>query len=91
MRISDLTALYGLIVSKIIQNAAQTIPSGKGGYYFALAHDIISWEFLDRLAEALKARGLATDSKTQIWPSIEIAAEALGVPVQFVEALWNSG
>ena len=69
----------------------EPLPSGTKGYYFALAHDLTWWEFLDQLAVALKARGLVTDSKAQIWPSVEAAAEALGVPAQFVPPIWNSG
>ncbi|MCJ1432429.1 hypothetical protein MMC27_001785 [Xylographa pallens] len=89
VHISDLTALYERIVEKILQKEAP--PSGAEGYYFALAHDIFWWETLDRLAVALKARKLVADSKTQIWPNDEAAAESLGVPVQFVQVLWNSG
>lgn len=89
MHISDLTTLYGRIVEKIQQN--EPPPSGAEGYYFALAHDIYWWEVLDHLAAALKVRGLVTDSKAQIWPSDVVAAEALGVPIQFLQILWNSG
>ena len=89
VHISDLTALYGQIIKKILQKEA--LPSGTEGYYFALAHDLIWWEVLDQLAVALNARGLITDSKIQIWSSDEAAAKALGVPEQFVQPLWNSG
>ena len=90
VHISDLTALYQQIVEKILQKEAQTIPSGTEGYYFTLAHDILWWEVLDRLAAALNARGL-TDSKTQLWASDEVAADLSDVPVEFVQTLWNSG
>lgn len=89
VHISDLTALYGRIIDKI--HRKETIQSGTEGYYFALAHDLFWWETLDHLAAALNARGLVTDSKTRLWPSDEAAAEALGVPVPFVQLLWNSG
>ena len=89
MHISDLTALYGRIVRKILQQEA--LPSGEEGYYFALAHDLYSWEVLDHLAVALHARGLVSEPKTEIWPSDEAAAKSLGVPVQFLQTLWNSG
>ena len=89
MHISDLTALYGGIIEKILQQ--ETIPNGTEGYYFALAHDLFWWEVLDRLAAALYARNLVTDSQTQVWPSDEFAAESLGVPMDFVQPLWNSG
>ena len=84
-----MTALYRQIVEKILQKKA--IPSGTEGYYFGLGHDLHMWEVLDRLAVALKARGLVTDSKTQIWASDEAAADVLGVPAPFVQPLWNSG
>lgn len=84
-----MTALYMRIIEKILQK--EVIPNGTEGYYFALAHDLPRWEFLDRLAVALKARGLATDTKVQIWPSDEVAGEVLGVPSLFVQVLWNSG
>ena len=89
MHISDLTALYGRIIEKILQKEA--LPSGTEGYYFALAHHLHWWEVLDHLAGALDARGLVIDPKTHFWPSDEAAADSLGVPVQFVLPLWNSG
>ena len=89
MHISDLTNLYWKIIKKILRKEA--LPSGTEGYYFALAHDLIWWEVLDQLAIALNARGLIPDLKTHIWASDEAAANALGVPVQFVQPLWNSG
>ncbi|KAL9110600.1 MAG: hypothetical protein Q9227_004958 [Pyrenula ochraceoflavens] len=88
VHISDLTGLYGHIVEKVFENEA--IPNGTEGYYFAMAHDIRWWEVLDRLAVVLDARGLVTDSKTQFWNSDEAAAEALGVPVPYLQPLWNS-
>ena len=89
VHISDLTALYGQIIQKILQKEA--IPSGAEGYYFALAQYFAWWEVMDRLAMALDARGLVTNTETEIWPNDEDAADALGVPVQFLQALWNSG
>lgn len=89
VHISDLTALYGLIIEKILHKEA--IPDGTEGYYFAVAHDLHWWEISDKLAVALNARGLVTDTKTQLWPSDEVAAKSLGVPEQFVQPLWNSG
>ncbi|KAK9779764.1 putative NAD-dependent epimerase/dehydratase domain-containing protein [Seiridium cardinale] len=89
VHITDLTALYWRIIEAVLQN--QSIPSGTEGYYFALAHDIHIWEFLDRLATALKARGLVDDSNVATWPNDEVAAESIGVPSQFLAALWKSG
>ncbi|KAJ4256785.1 hypothetical protein NW762_008881 [Fusarium torreyae] len=89
VHISDLTALYSQIVQATLHN--ETIPSGTEGYYFAVAHDIDVWEFLDHLATAFKARGLATDEQPNIFPNDEFAAEAIGVPVQFLGPLWKNG
>ncbi|KAF2231493.1 NAD(P)-binding protein [Viridothelium virens] len=89
VHISDLTALYGRIIQKILQK--EPLPSGTEGYYFALAHNLIWWEVLDQLAATLKARGLVTTSDTSIWSDDEAAAEAMGIPIQFVQPLWNSG
>lgn len=84
-----MTALYGLIIEKILQK--EPIDNGEKGYYFALAHNLQWREVLDRLAAALHARGLVADPKAQVWPSDEVAAESLGVPVGFLQVLWNSG
>lgn len=89
VHISDLTELYGIIVSKILEGQAP--PSGPEGYYFALAHDIVWWELLDRLAATLVADGIITDSKVDVWASDEAASAALDVPGQFVQVLWKSG
>ena len=89
VHITDLIALYGRLVDKIIRK--ETLPSGKEGYYFALAHDIVWRETLDRLVAALNARGLIKDSHIEDWPSDGFAAEALGVPKGFVQAFWNAG
>jgi len=89
VHISDLTALYSLILQNVVQGNATTIPNGKKGYYFSLAHDLYLWEVLDHLALALKARGLVTDAKTEIYPDDEAAAKSLGVPVWF--KIWVGG
>ncbi|KAF4987458.1 hypothetical protein FGRMN_10361 [Fusarium graminum] len=89
VHIADLTALYRQIIHAIL--VGNEIPSGEEGYYFAVAHDINAWEFLDRLAAALKSRGLVADEKPDFFPSDEFAAEAVGVPVKFLGALWKSG
>ncbi|KAI9706233.1 MAG: hypothetical protein M1820_004808 [Bogoriella megaspora] len=89
VHISDITTLYERIVEKVLQK--EELPSGTEGYYFALAHDLVWWEVLDRLGIALKARGLVTSPETQIWPNDEVAAESMGVPVKYLQPLWNSG
>lgn len=83
-----MTSFYGRIIEKIFQK--ETLPSGEEGYYFAKAHDVSWWEILDQLALALKGRGLIEDANVQVWPTNEAAAESMGVPVQFVQPLWNS-
>lgn len=89
MHISDLAALYGGIIAKILHN--EPLPNGIEGYYFALAHDIYMSDAIGHLARALKARGLIADPTPQLLTSDETAAEILGVPAPFVQPLWNSG
>ncbi|KAF2649883.1 hypothetical protein K491DRAFT_609882 [Lophiostoma macrostomum CBS 122681] len=89
VHISDLTSLYALIIKRILHSDPPA--SGTKGYYFALAHDLIWWEVLDNLAASMKARGLVKDTRLKVWPSDQVAAEAMGVPEMFVQPLWNSG
>ncbi|KAH6699076.1 hypothetical protein BKA61DRAFT_741250 [Leptodontidium sp. MPI-SDFR-AT-0119] len=90
VHISDLTNLYGLVVKNILEGSGALIPNGMHGYYVAIAHEMSRWETLDRLAAAMKARGLVASSETQVWTSDEAAAEATGVPAMFVDILFNS-
>lgn len=46
---------------------------------------------MNALACALKARGLVDDQKVQIYQNDDEAARSLGVPTQFVQAIFNSG
>ncbi|CAI7655918.1 unnamed protein product [Penicillium glandicola] len=89
VHISDLTALYGRIIENILQG--EPLPTGREGYYFALAHYLHIGEVLDHLAIQLKARDFITDSKTRTYLNDEAAAEYLGIPAPFVRPLWNSG
>ncbi|KAL1593713.1 hypothetical protein SLS60_010445 [Paraconiothyrium brasiliense] len=89
VHISDLTALYGRIVEKILRG--EEPPNGLEGYYFSAVYQISSHDFADHLAAALYARGLVLSSRPEVWPSAEAAAKAFGVPAKFVEYLWNSG
>ncbi|KAH7016148.1 uncharacterized protein B0I36DRAFT_277426 [Microdochium trichocladiopsis] len=86
--ISDLTALYALLVEKILQK--EPIPSGEKGYYFAMAHRISWWAIMPRLAEGLHMRGLVTEPRAQTWPSYDMASEYLRWPPQFVRAMGTS-
>jgi hypothetical protein len=89
VHISDLTALYGLIVERFLRG--ESLPSGREGYYFALAHDIFLGEFGDYLAGELRDTGMTSDSEARPYSDEQAAAESLGVPVQFVQMLWDSG
>ncbi|KAG5814428.1 hypothetical protein H9Q74_002646 [Fusarium xylarioides] len=89
VHISDLTALYCRIIQAALNH--EEIPSGKEGYYFAVAHDMNMWEFQDHLAAAMKTRGLVTDDKPEVYTSDEFAADAIDVPVEFLGVLYKSG
>ncbi|KAF4493402.1 hypothetical protein FAGAP_10475 [Fusarium agapanthi] len=89
VHISDLTALYCRIIHAALNK--EEIPSGKEGYYFAVAHDLDMWEFQDHLAAAMKARSLVTRDKPEVYPSDEFAAEEIDVPVEYLSILYKSG
>ncbi|KAH8203456.1 hypothetical protein TruAng_002327 [Truncatella angustata] len=89
VHITDLTALYWRITQAILQK--EDIPDGEEGYYFAKAHTLYQWDVLEHLAKALKQRAFIEDDKTEFWPSDGFAAQSIGVPEQFLEALWKSG
>jgi hypothetical protein len=91
VHISDLTALYRLIINRIIRGESETIPRNKEGYYFALAHDLFLGDVLEHLGLALASRTFITDGRTRIYPSDQVAAASLGVPEKLVQTLWNSG
>jgi hypothetical protein len=80
-----LVALYAILTEKILQRIP--IPSGKDGYYFALAHTVNWWDIMEGLAKALYARGLVEEPKTKLWPSDDVAADYLGFPRMFVRAM----
>lgn len=88
MHISDLAALYTLLAEKILQS--ELIPSGEKGYYFPVVHKTHWWSVMQRLAEALHARGLVKEPKVETWPSDEMAADHLGFPRPFVRAMGTS-
>ncbi|SCO82450.1 uncharacterized protein FRV6_06663 [Fusarium oxysporum] len=89
VHISGLTALYCRIIHAALKN--EEISSGKEGYYSAVAHETDMWEFQDHLAAAMKARGLVSSNKPEIYSSDEFAADAINVPVEFLGALNKSG
>lgn len=89
VHITDLTALYMQIIKSILRK--EDIPSGAEGYYFALAHRLNMWEFQRHLAAALGNRDIITNTSVEVFPNDDFAAEAIGVPSEFLEALWKSG
>ncbi|XXG95183.1 hypothetical protein Hte_001443 [Hypoxylon texense] len=88
VHISDLVAFYALLIEKILQK--EQIPSGEDGYYFVMAHRAPWWAIMQRVAEALYARGLVAEPKTQTWPSYDVAADTLGFPRLFMKAIGTS-
>lgn len=85
---SDVAKFYGQLLEAIIQD--KSLPNGENGHYFLVSHVVPWWEIMDRLAEKLHARGLITTASSEIWPSDEIAADSVGVPVKFAHSMWNA-
>ncbi|KAI0384227.1 NAD(P)-binding protein [Hypomontagnella monticulosa] len=83
--ISDLTALYSLIIENILRK--EPIPMGEHGYYFAMAHRAPWWDVMQGIAKALYARGLVSEPEPQVWPSYEMAADVLSFPRQHIRAM----
>lgn len=86
--ISDLVALYALLVERILKG--DPVPSGEKGYYFAMAHRSPWWDAMQRIAEAMHARGLVNEPKAKTWPSYEMAAESVGYPLLYIRAIGTS-
>ena len=82
VHVSDLAALYALLIEKILQK--EPIPVDEKGYYFAFAHRAPLWDVMQRIANALYSRGIVAEPKVQVWPSDDMAAEYLGFPRPFV-------
>ncbi|KAI1733606.1 hypothetical protein F4680DRAFT_394717 [Xylaria scruposa] len=85
VHISDLADYYVLFVKKILQG--EKLPSGEDGYYFSVAHEASWWNMTQSLAKVLYARGLVTEPTAKVWPSDDMAAEALDLPRQFVRLM----
>ena len=85
VHITDLAAFYKLLVEHILDDAK--IPSGREGYYFAVAHTISSWALMQGLADRLYARGLIEEAQPQEWVSDEAAAASIGAPVPIVRVM----
>ncbi|KAK5632994.1 hypothetical protein RRF57_008708 [Xylaria bambusicola] len=85
VHISDLAEYYVLFIKKILQG--EKLPSGEVGYYFSVAHEAGWWDMTASLATVLYDRGLVTKPTVQIWPSDDVAADALDLPRQFVRLM----
>ncbi|KAL2213770.1 NAD(P)-binding protein [Sarocladium strictum] len=84
--ISDLTDLYLLIINGI-RHGKLEVDNGKVVYYFPVAHTVPWWKTMDLLAEELASRGLLGpdgDSKAEVWPSYDLAADSLGYPKSLI-------
>ncbi|KAI9704644.1 MAG: hypothetical protein M1820_005392 [Bogoriella megaspora] len=88
VHISDLANFYTLLTEKILQK--EPVPNGEKGYYFVIAHKTHWWRVMQRLAEALHARGLVAEPEVDVWPSDDVAAEYLEFPRPFVRAMGTS-
>ncbi|KAF9878654.1 NAD dependent epimerase/dehydratase [Colletotrichum karsti] len=85
VHVSDLAELYTILTEKTLLK--EPIPSGAKGYYFGVAHQVSWWDVMQKLAEVLHARGLVTEPAAQVWPSDDVAAEALGFPKLYIRAM----
>ncbi|RSL43276.1 hypothetical protein CEP54_015150 [Fusarium duplospermum] len=88
VHISDLTSLYLLLLDKILRQ--EKVSTGENGYYFAIAHRAPWWKVMDGLAEGLYSRGLVTKPKVQVWPSYDEAADTMGFPRLYMQAIGTS-
>ncbi|KAF2024248.1 NAD(P)-binding protein [Setomelanomma holmii] len=89
VHVSDLTALYSRVIEAILEG--KEIERGERGYYFGIAHNLYWHDVAAKLATIMKARGLVSSGEPRVWTDAAEAAEPLGVPAAFVQALWNSG
>lgn len=85
VHVSDLTALYALLVKKIV--SGEPLPHNEHGYYFGFAHHAPWHNTINRLAQNLYNRGLVTKPTPEVWASYEEAAEHLGWSPQFARAM----
>ncbi|KAF6842782.1 nad dependent epimerase dehydratase family protein [Colletotrichum musicola] len=88
VHILDLVALYALLTEKILLR--ESLPSGRNGYHFVFSHRVRWSAVTQRLAEILHARGLVDKPEVRLWPSFDAAADALGFPRLYMEAIGTS-
>jgi len=80
-----LVSFYVVLTTKYLQN--EPIPSGEKGRYFAFNHRMPYVPLLNGIASALYSRGLIETQEVKIWPSYEVAAKSLVVPMAHVKAM----
>ncbi|CRG88020.1 hypothetical protein PISL3812_05045 [Talaromyces islandicus] len=85
--ISDISIFFVHLIEAILQG--DNLPTGENGYFFLVSYMIPWWTILERLAARLYARGLVNSPELDVWPSDEVLAEAVGVPVKFAYSMWN--
>ncbi|KAH8678427.1 hypothetical protein BX600DRAFT_452050 [Xylariales sp. PMI_506] len=85
VHVSDLVEVYALITENILSQ--KPIPSGEEGYYFTASHRTSWWRVMDGFAKYMHQRGLIEEPTAQVWPSLEVAAQSLGFPVQYVRVM----
>jgi hypothetical protein len=81
-------SFYAILTAKFLQN--EPIPNGEKGRYFAFNHRCPYPQMLAGIAAALYSRGLVDTSEVKIWPSDEIAAKSLCLPVTHIHAMCAS-
>lgn len=81
-------ALYALLTEKIL--LGEPVPSGRNGYHFVMSHRVRWSAVTRRLAEILHARGLVAEPEVRLWPGYDAAADSLGFPRQYMEAIGTS-
>ncbi|PTB62719.1 hypothetical protein BBK36DRAFT_23485 [Trichoderma citrinoviride] len=86
--ISDVVDYYILLTKLIIEG--KNPESGERGYYFAAAHYLSWWEIMEALAKSLHARDLVKEPTVAVWPSVELAEQALGFPSPYLQIAFSS-
>lgn len=76
-----------ILIQKILSNPSSA--DDLTGYLFPVAHDMDMWDTLDKFAEILHAKGVVREPKAVEWPSDEVAAKALNMPVPFITLFYR--
>lgn len=86
--VTDLSALYLLLIEKILQR--ETIPSDEAGIYFGAAFKTSQWKILSAISKSLHSRGLVKQLEPQVWSSYDTAADELGWPRAYIRGMGTS-